>query len=331
MRKLFVPFVVLTLLLITAIPTLAGSYIDIAAPRWRQVFPPISPPVRADHAMAYDTARGVAVLFGGYVDGFELNDTWEWISQTREWVERQPAHRPPARYGHAMVYDAARGVTVLFGGVGDYFVYLNDTWIWDGNDWTPVFPNTAPDGRWLHAMAYDTQLQAAVLFGGQAYPSTNRGDTWQWDGTAWTQQAIAGPSERYGHAMTYDTQRDVVVLFGGDDGWGWGTYFNDTWEWTGSGDWAEILPTRRPPVRKRFAAAYLATGQQIAIFGGAGSSNDLDDTWVWDGQNWRTKTFNPRPPARGAHAMVYDPVLGGLLLFGGASSGIGFNDTWLFK
>jgi hypothetical protein len=36
-----------------------------APPQWQQLFPPVSPPPRASHAMAYCGARGVAVLFGG--------------------------------------------------------------------------------------------------------------------------------------------------------------------------------------------------------------------------------------------------------------------------
>ncbi|MEW5988276.1 MAG: kelch repeat-containing protein [Chloroflexota bacterium] len=332
MKKMFVSLVLLTLLTATALPTLAGELAgERAAPRWRQVFPPISPPVRADHAMAYDTARGVAVLFGGYSNGVELNDTWEWISQTRTWVERQPAHRPPVHYGHAMAYDAARGVTVLFGGLGDNVVYLNDTWIWDGNDWTQVFSATAPAARWLHAMAYDAQREVTVLFGGEGWPATALSDTWEWNGLDWSQQMVVGPSVRYGHAMAYDTQRNVVVLFGGDDSWGWGTYFNDTWERAGNGDWVEAVPVRRPPVRQRMAATYFVVGQQTVIFGGLGSTSNRDDTWVWDGQNWRTKTFSPRPLARGATAMTYDPNLGSALLFGGANYGVSLNDTWLFR
>ena len=36
-----------------------------------------------------------------------------------------------------MAYDAARGVTVLFGGY-DGANYLGDTWEWNGTSWTQV-------------------------------------------------------------------------------------------------------------------------------------------------------------------------------------------------
>ena len=48
----------------------------------------------------------VVPLFGGY-DGYGVNgETWEWDGVT--WIQRRPIARPPARYGHAMAYDALR-------------------------------------------------------------------------------------------------------------------------------------------------------------------------------------------------------------------------------
>ncbi len=94
--------------------------------------------------MVYDTARGVIVLFGGQRQARPagslqleviqtLNDTWEFDGEV--WYEVSPRHVPPARYGHAMVYDEARGVVVLFGGIAADGTYLNDTWEYDGVTW----------------------------------------------------------------------------------------------------------------------------------------------------------------------------------------------------
>src|SRR5262245_58710000 len=65
-------------------------------------------------AMAYDSARGESVVFGGVATLAVFGDTWEWNGTS--WTVRTPASGPTGRYGHAMAYDAARGVTVLFGG-----------------------------------------------------------------------------------------------------------------------------------------------------------------------------------------------------------------------
>ena len=74
--------------------------------------------------MTYDSARGVVVLFGGcyyYYDPLGMpmvgwyGDTWEWDGT--EWKEIEDlSFRPSSRDSHAMTYDSARGVSVLFGG-----------------------------------------------------------------------------------------------------------------------------------------------------------------------------------------------------------------------
>ena len=49
----------------------------------------------------------MAILFGGLAEG-------------ADWTHLSPAAQPPARAGHAMVYDAAHGQVVLFGGNGSF-------------------------------------------------------------------------------------------------------------------------------------------------------------------------------------------------------------------
>jgi hypothetical protein len=134
--------------------------------------------------MAYDSARGVTVLFGGSSGG---DETWEWDGTT--WTLRATTG-PSARASHAMVYDSARGVTVLFGGSTG----AGDTWEWDGTTWTQQAVS-GPPSRALHAMAYDSVRRKTVLFGGLApggnYPLS---DQWEWDGDqrAWSNNYGSG-------------------------------------------------------------------------------------------------------------------------------------------
>src|SRR5438552_12415430 len=93
---------------------------------WSQRSPATSPAARTGHAMAFDSGRGVTVLFGGM---YYRNDTWEWDGNN--WIPRAPPVSPPVRFGHALAYDSGRGVTVLFGGAGDSGP-RNDTWEWNG-------------------------------------------------------------------------------------------------------------------------------------------------------------------------------------------------------
>ena len=103
------------------------------------------------------------------------------------WTQKSPATSPPARFSHAMAYDAAHGQVVLFGGEGNSGL-LSDTWVWDGANWTQKSPATSPPARFSHAMAYDAAHGQVVLLGGYAY-SGYLSDTWVWDGANWTQES----------------------------------------------------------------------------------------------------------------------------------------------
>jgi hypothetical protein len=195
---------------------------------WTKQTPSQSPSAREGESMAFDSARGVGVMFSGDMNGFLPQDTWEWDGTN--WTVRSPAASPSARTDAAMAYDSARMVTVLFGGTADNNSVhaLNDTWEWDGTNWTEQTPANAPSPRTAHAMAYDSARSVAVLFGGIDEAGNPLNDTWEWDGTNWTQLSfVVSPPARFVHSMTFDSDRNVVVLFGGLN---LDTYFTDTWE-----------------------------------------------------------------------------------------------------
>ena len=137
--------------------------------------------------MAYDASRGVTMLFGGYTsDTIHQNaQTWEWNGSS--WTDRTSTGGPTARYSHAMAYDGAHAVSLLFGGytsdpppVG---VYYQDTWqygltmlrgdmncdgVVDPNDIVPfIQAMTDPTGYQLQYPTCDI-LHADMLGDGQA-------------------------------------------------------------------------------------------------------------------------------------------------------------------
>jgi Fibronectin type III domain len=76
-----------------------------------------------------------------------------------------------------MAYDVARGVTVLFGGVG-CDRGCSDTWTWDGRQWAQQ-PVTGPGARSHASMVYDAARGVTVLFGGGGNGCDGPcGDTW---------------------------------------------------------------------------------------------------------------------------------------------------------
>ncbi|HSA29788.1 MAG TPA: right-handed parallel beta-helix repeat-containing protein [Phycisphaerae bacterium] len=222
---------------------------------WTQRTPATAPPARECHGLAYDSARGVSVLFGGWGRGNsgDLSDTWEWDGNN--WTQRVPATIPPSRQHHALVYDSARGVTVLFGGLHNDSYNMDDTWEWDGTNWTQRVPTTKPSARNCYGLAYDAARGVTVLFGG-FWDVPN--DTWEWDGTNWTKGTpVNVPAARFSVALTYDSRRSVTVLFGGEFAVG-GTYvLKETWELIGqpgadqdgdyAPDWCDNCPTVSNP------------------------------------------------------------------------------------
>jgi hypothetical protein len=113
--------------------------------------------------MAYDSARGRVVLFGGSGTAGLLADTWEWDGS--EWAERTPTTGPAARWGHAMVYDSTRGLVILFGGRGESTAF-DDTWAWNGSEWIEEHPLTIPPPSAEHLMAFDSLRERVVMFSG---------------------------------------------------------------------------------------------------------------------------------------------------------------------
>jgi PKD repeat protein len=147
------------------------------------------PAPRYDAVTAFNPTANVMVLFGGCCDalGNSYGDTWLFDGTT--WTQVTPAVSPAPRSDAVMVYDAGRGVVVLFGGLqcqGSNCLNLGDTWMWDGTAWTQQFPVTSPPARHGATMVYDAATRLVVLFGGQTTGEVNLNDLWTWDGSNWT-------------------------------------------------------------------------------------------------------------------------------------------------
>jgi len=169
---------------------------DFGANEWTNMTPASSPPVRSNHAMAYDSQSDRVILFGGgdSATGF-LNDTWAYDFATDTWTNMTSAAKPSGRYYHAMAYDLRSDRVILFG--GGSAGYLNDTWSYDfnTNTWTDMAPAVSPPTLYGHAMAYDSESDRVILFGGvttMIYAIVTN-DTWAYDfnTNTWTDMAPA--------------------------------------------------------------------------------------------------------------------------------------------
>jgi hypothetical protein len=275
----------------------------------------MGPSARSEVAMAWDAARGQAVLFSGS-NGEALVDTWTWDGAL--WTQAGDTG-PSQRQAPGMAYDHAAGAVLLFGGFMDAF--FGDTWAWEGAGWTQV-ADTGPSPRSGVAMAADPVRKVIVLFGGgkgaQAYA-----DTWEWDGQAWTQIADAGPPPASGAQMAYDAASAAMLMVNRD---------GQTWSWDGAA-WTQVADTGPGP---RFGYRLTSAGGGVVLFGGeavvqgaADLSTLSNQTWAWTGQGWR-EVQDMGPPPRALFGLVEDGD-GHLVLFGGQGQHAQFGDTWTLQ
>ncbi|MBY0263075.1 MAG: hypothetical protein K2Q20_12075, partial [Phycisphaerales bacterium] len=302
---------------------------------WSQVTTFTIPPQRSVHAMAYDASIQSVVVVGGAGAFGTLSDTWTFNGLT--WQEGPSA--PRGVIGATLVYDSARGGSVLVGGYqGDTNTLYNDVSVFNGTEWSDLAPTGAsPFPRFQHAAVFDAARQVTVVFSGSAIGSP--ADTWELAGSAWTPRTVSGstPRPRSDHSTAFDAGRQRTVLFGGLGSLS--ETLDDTWEFDGSA-WSEIVGlVVRPAPRQRFGFAYDAARQNTVLFGGQDDDGSvLDDTWTFNGTAWAQAAVGSQPPpARTAHAIAYDAARQKVVLFGGLQGfdfatfqSILLNDTWTF-
>lgn len=302
---------------------------------WQEMNPPTAPPARALAAMAFDTTRNEAVLFGGDTGTVALNDTWVWNGSG--WQQRVVAG-PPARLGHAMTYDPRRGRVVLFGGVAYHRqAMLGDLWEWDGVQATwrmvPFNPTTGPAPREGHKMTFDAARGVVVMFGGNKEGVGLVNETWTWDGTNWAQQLpTVAPGPRTRHGLAYDVARRRVVTFGGRMASG---QTDTVFEWDGT-QWHNVVGVPSGIAsREGHVMEYDALRARTVVFGGANELSILSDTWEWNGTDWFPRNVaTPSPSTRVYAASAYDPATQSVVMFGGAQGMslplVPFGDTWRY-
>lgn len=275
---------------------------------WRVI--PITgskPGARFFHDMVYDSVRREFVLFSGTHNGRDQNDeTWTYRSDgsAGTWTRKFTATLPrgygpdtripaPGFYQHKMVFDKARGVTVLFGGTffrpsnplhSDYILSNHYVWIWNGTDWQGPFDGSAA-WRSGHAVAFDDTRGTVLLFGGyRLHESGNsglQGGTWEYSNVTWTQVAGSTPALRSGHTMAYDSRRQKIVMFGGTGGDA--ANADDTDEYTAGVGWSSLLDNG-PPRRVYHSMVYDTRRGVMVVNGGLTPSQEgtYADTWELD-------------------------------------------------
>ena len=282
-----------------------------------------------------------------------------------EWRRVDTPVRPPGRQRHEMVYDAARGEVVLFGG-SHSTGFHRDTWSFDANGWRLRLPAHFPPGRADHAMAYDPLRERVVLMGGRAVLPYD--DIWEWDGSDWTRVALgvtglgadgaacfdpalggvlwsrdtanllwdgvqmrplAVPAPESGnrHAIVYDAASGgPITLASGSRSTLLRFRADSGWTQLGVQAWFSL---------RDYAFAADPLTQRAVLFGGegsvgSGSGNGMPHAFLWHGSYFEEIARFPFT-GRARHAMAFDLQRRAFVMFGGDENSAAdwLDDTWL--
>ncbi|MCI4331593.1 MAG: hypothetical protein L3K19_07090 [Thermoplasmata archaeon] len=312
---------------------LGGSPAPTTSPAyWLNLSDPRNgPSPRETVAMTYDAADGYVLLFGGgqFFSGNSLNDTWTFSGGT--WTQRYMYVAPPVRLGAGMVYDAADGYVVLFGGLSLWSgaTFLNDTWTYSAGIWNDVTPSISPTPRWAMGMTYDARDGYVLLFGGEGSQFTEyQSDTWTYLARSWSLRATSSsPSARAESDMGYDASGQNVLLYSGEAGAG---AFNDTWDYS-NGSWRNLTGTLglQPIAEVGDPLVYDPVYSGMVLQ--ESSRNRGGPTFVFSLGAWKLLPTHLSPPGRYHMKGVYDPPDQYLVEFGGAVFGnpsATTNGTW---
>lgn len=320
---------------------------------------------RSQHTVAYDSERGVAVVFGGSIAPGVPGAHGEIVGNV--WRAREFSSRPSARSSAAMTYDSFRRRMVLFGGTAT--TTQAETWTFDGVRWQQYLGG-GPPALSLHSLTFDDARRVVVLFGGLSN-GVLQSEVWEY-GDSWQRRVLAsGPSARLGHAMAYNPHTAKHYLFGGVTSLGANAVpNNELWQYDGN-SWIQRSAATMPPGVVDAALVYDRQRRVFVLVGGmlaGGTSNP--NTWEYDpatnswlqrstfggGGNrcfydtvqalvtcvagsagvvqWIAGRWYPvsiGPAERSSSAIVDTPWLGGAFMFGGnGASGAPLSDGWRY-
>jgi hypothetical protein len=192
------------------------------------------PSFRMLPAMAYDSARGYHVLFGGEYEGTHLDDTYTFSNATQRWTLRQPSVSPAARMWAAAAFVAGPvNRVMLLGGQNNYGQdVLCDMWSWTGTKWEEVTQINAYDGPCLHGHSMAWDGARLVVTGGYVdtgdtpnegvwtfeFTPDGKAGTWTYEPDWYSYFQCTGAGVLHpGARMAYDRPSGAMAFFGGGE------------------------------------------------------------------------------------------------------------------
>lgn len=316
--------------------------------QWQQRYPSGYFPALSWHNMVWDSARQVAVVFGGWGGGgVPYSDIYEYDPNLNQWTSPTITSSIPAgRYAYGMAYDSKAGEAVIYAGY-DGNQELGDTWFYNGSSWRSengVSHDSGDLKRFGHRMVYVPHLSAshsvfAVFAGitGSSYLNDtlmiykNKSD---YSLYVACRTPYEGPRGRETAGMCYNHDWGELLIYGGWEGDS--PRFNDLWTYDYT-NWYKMNPSSPKPSGRSYNTMYYDSYNQLAVmFGGIDNAgNILNETWSYDPNNdqWSQSGSPTWPAARYGHSMVWvstNTSIAGGFLFGGGNATSYMGDTWFY-
>ena len=319
------------------------------------------PQARRDHVMAYDSARGVSLLFGGEVpslqegvEGTALRDTWSYDGRSWTRLDPDPIALCASSGG---TWDACAFVDTCCDAVTCESQALNDPSccgvelppactegcqcadgaIWDETIGCKASSECGLSGGALppydtyQVMAYDPLLEVTLMGGG------DNNELWQHDGERWTKLSPEGQSPSSLQNLFYDANQGVLRSLSTD------SFSNlSHWQWTGEGWSSEFdLLADTPPSLSQSRIAFDSSKDVLIV-------HSMSDLYAWKEGVLKTLTDQPSGPLEvllaeaeadevevssatlSGHAMGWDPQSESVVLSGGVFNGEDNTTFWLW-
>jgi hypothetical protein len=305
----------------------------------------LSTPPAGAASMVFDSSDGYVLLVSPGILGASQATESTWTYHAGTWTQVNSIVEPLSRVDPALVYDAADGYVLLYGGQTPSGGFgLNDTWMYHAGKWTGLFPSRAPPSSGGGAIAYDAATGYVVYL-----TSTDTGfQTWKWIAGNWTNLNIpltwiaSGEGAPYPE-MVYDTAAGYPLLIGGSTTTCPGGIASCLVTWTlVNGSWIDVTNSsmRAPPPLNGTSLTYDFADNEVLLFGGYCSTSGCpssafsNETWEFSAGQWIGVNATGPPEPRSEAAIAFDNTSGSVILFGGLgptpTGTTLLADTWSF-
>jgi hypothetical protein len=181
--------------------------------------------------------------------------------------------------------------------------------------------------QWTYAGFVSDGPGGNMVLVGQSLTDRGSLTTIVWDGTHWTNLSVPGPPARMEPAMGYDPISKRVIMFGGRsqaNNSASAPMLSDTWAWDRS-IWRQVDTSHTPPPMWEPALIFDSWARRLVLIG---ASYDMlrpdggvvlrrEESWAWDGNDWKDITPAVTPPPRFRPVVGYDFATRSFVLQGG--------------